>query len=322
MKIIHDFDDEYQDGINTNLKLTSFSDDDPNIVLFSGLGCTYKKELHEQFKNYSRRIFLNLADPCGLYAPHDKLGQNHFQQHEFFTDVFSICPMTVEWCNNQTNSNKWKYVFYPFNPDMWENASYNKKYDICYAGGIHSLDHLECVNIIRKFNYKFISLFPFDGVTDLNVTTREKCNIISETKISVCYNTLYLTEDHVHQFLAYPNIKEHKAFSPDFVYPCGKRLTIPQFKSRAHEAAYSKSLLLVKKDNWNIMKDYYKGQDFTKKPETDIECLYFDHNNDLFYIIDHIIQNWNDYQHVVDNAYNKSLNFTVQNMIEFIKENL
>lgn len=51
---------------------------------------------------------------------------------------------------------------------------------------------------------------------------------------------------------------------------------MPQFKVRNHEIASSKSLLIVKRDPWNLMEDFY---------EPEKEFIYFDNFEELHDII-------------------------------------
>ena len=86
---------------------------------------------------------------------------------------------------------------------------------------------------------------------------------------------------------------------------------MPQFKTRMHEAAFSRTLNLVMRDSWNIAEQYYE-------PET--EFIYFDNAQDLERKINDIINNWSDYNDMIGRAYTKSLQYTTENFINKIKE--
>jgi len=87
---------------------------------------------------------------------------------------------------------------------------------------------------------------------------------------------------------------------------------MPQFKTRMHEAAFSKTLNLVMKDKWNIAEEYY---------EPEKEFIYFENADDLFSKVRMISNNWSDFQEIVERAYNKSLQYTTDNFVKQIKEN-
>lgn len=317
MKIVHDFSGECVDGINTYLNLEEFADDSNDKVLFYGIDSTINESLKEQYKDYNRRILLDLWSPCQLYV-HDALGQNYFEQCSYFTDVYSICPFTVEWANMTTNSNKWKYVFYPWQPSI-APTDFDKKYDVCFVGGIHSHDHVDAILAIEKFNYRFISQMAYKEATDFNVSTKQKLNLIAQSKITICYNLLYLKSDHVHHAIHYyPNISENLAFNSltriegPYFEP---RYTIPQFKSRLHEAASGKSLILCKNEPWNLADSYYR---------LDQDYLSFNHNSELSDIIDNLLKDWNSerIQNIINSAYVQAHKYTTKNLIKYIEETL
>ena len=75
-----------------------------------------------------------------------------------------------------------------------------------------------------------------------------------------------------------------------------------------HEAAISKTLNLVYRDQWNVVEDWYTP---------DKEFIYFDNKQDLENKIQDILGNWDDYQYIINNAYNRAMKYTTD---EFIKE--
>jgi hypothetical protein len=87
----------------------------------------------------------------------------------------------------------------------------------------------------------------------------------------------------------------------------------PQFKTRVHEAAISKTLNLVYRDRWNVVEDYY---------EPDKEFIYFDSHLDLKNKIRDISNDWENYSEIVENAYQKSMKYTVENFINHIREDI
>ena len=65
----------------------------------------------------------------------------------------------------------------------------------------------------------------------------------------------------------------------------------------------------MRKDEWNVVEDFY---------EPDKEFIYFQNEKDLDNKIKDISNNWDDYQEIVDNAYNKSLLYVTEKFIEKI----
>ena len=83
------------------------------------------------------------------------------------------------------------------------------------------------------------------------------------------------------------------------------RLT--QHKSRVVEAARAKSLILCKKDDFNIIEDLFiPNQDFV---------YYNDDNFDE--VVSEILNNYSDYQFMIDNAFKKvSTQYDIKNFVE------
>lgn len=308
MKIVHDFSEECFDGVNTYLDLEEFGDNSEEIVLFYGIACTNNKELQEQYKHYKKRIILDLWSPCQLYS-NDRIGQNYFEQCSYFTDVFCICPCTVEWANRQTNSDKWKFIFYPWQPKL-KPVNFDKKYDVCFVGGIHSQEHKDAIDLISsKFNYRFISQMDLPQVTDFNVSTQEKLNIIAQSKITLCFNLLYLTENQCHFALNNYDLQTNEAFGDLRKIGHGNfsRYTIPQFKSRMHEAAIGQSLILCKNDPWNISGAFYAPT----------ELIYYNENF-LELTINDILKQYDNLSLMIKNAEIRAETYTTKKLIEYI----
>jgi len=85
---------------------------------------------------------------------------------------------------------------------------------------------------------------------------------------------------------------------------------MPQFKVRNHEIASSKSLLLVKKDPWNLMEDFY---------EPEKEFIYFENFDELNDRIRDVSENFDNYKHIIESAYDKSKKYTAEEIYQYIK---
>ena len=73
----------------------------------------------------------------------------------------------------------------------------------------------------------------------------------------------------------------------------------PQLKSRPFEAAFGKSLILCKKDEWNIIETWFtEGEEF----------IYYSSAEELRTIIDDVLNNFEKYEEIVENAYNRAIN--------------
>lgn len=313
MEIVYDFSGETLDGGVTTFNLHQFSKQSSDTVLMYGSNSTSNIQLHNRYAHYKNKYFLDLWSPCTLYTINN--GKNYHQLIDFFTKVYCICPYTTKWYNAIHNTDKIEYILNVVNPDLI-SKDYTKQYDICYFGGLHSPELVECVNIISKFNYRFMSQMqlPIDyqtgKVTNPRLSWQDKNDLVAKCKIGVCYNLLYLTPPQTQLFINFPQMSENPMY-PGFLttldYP---KPNIPQFKTRVHECIMGKTLVLCKKDPWNIIEDFY---------EPDKDFVYFNDNSELKQKIKDILNNWDHFKQITENAYKKlQNNYLLQHLIKKI----
>ena len=140
--------------------------------------------------------------------------------------------------------------------------------------------------------------------TNINLNFQQKVNLVAQSKVSVCYNLVHVNSEHV------PNIKSHSKWDKNIAFSeVGKWNVMPQFKTRIHEAAISKTLNLVLRDKWNIIEEYYK-------PEK--EFVYFDNALDLKDKISDAVNHWERYQEITENAFKKARSYQIENFLDKI----
>lgn len=328
MLIVSDFTGDYKDGYNTTLRLEQYSKDG-DAVFFYGIQCGIDKKLLNRYKDYRRKILLDLWSPCAFFTD-----PNHFSILEGFDEVYSICPYTAEWTNEQLGMKLMRYSFYPVTPEtitpqatssgfrkLLNKLSFNagtashstelsglaKKYDICYVGGLYSQEHIAMMDIISKFKYVFVTQNKEKKATHKNLSNADKINLIAQCKIGICFNKLYPTESHIVNIKSYTGWQDNRAFDHLF-----DSISIaPQIKTRLHELALCKTLILCHRDPWNLVEDYYEpGKDF----------IYFDNIEDLKTLIPEILANFNAYQSVIDNAYRKVKNYSSLQLVDMVRK--
>jgi len=141
--------------------------------------------------------------------------------------------------------------------------------------------------------------------TTVNVPFQEKINFVGQSRVSVCYNILHDVERHVKAIQAYNSWEQNKAH-----IEVGKQNIRPQFKTRMHEGAISKTLNAVKRDPWNLAELYYEpGKEF----------LYFDTHKELELIIEDAKNNWDKYEPIVERAYRRAMNYTTDKFVDVVK---
>ena len=312
MLILEDISAEVPDTNSYHWNLKELSQDSSDEVLMYGYNSSFNPDFHKNCKDFKRKVFFNNWAPCEFAQHKDHNNKNAVEYDSLFDEVYSICPYSNEWLNTLNLDRKYKTIFYPFNSNIIPEKC-EKKYDVIYHGGIHGQEHFNCLLTMKEFNYRYVTMtnhinqmtqqcLPF--ATNVNLNFQEKINLVAETKVSVCYNIVHVAPQHIPAIESYPEWKNNEAFME-----VSKWNIMPQFKTRAHEAAISKTLNLVQRDPWNIIEKYYV-------PEK--EFIYFKNETDLRDKIKDITNNWNDYQTIIENAYKKALSYTTENFVQLI----
>lgn len=224
-----------------------------------------------------------------------------FSSYDFeFHKIFTLCPYTSEWSNNKENNNRRVPIYFPFNENDIPGEE-QKLYDIIYTGHIVSKKIYDYIKVIAKFNYRFVSNQKNSLVTNLGASYHDKLNLIARSKITLVSNLLYPKLKHFKNIWSYEDWYQNDAFKkvprPSQLWKIftDKNIVVPQLKSRVFEAAFCKSLILCKKDDFNVIERYF---------EPNKEFVYFEDN--LQKKIFEILQNFSDYQDIIDNAYRRA----------------
>lgn len=283
--------------------LSPHNDESSDEVLMNGAEWIYNHNIKEPFKDYKRKCLLALWSPCEFTATP---GYFHFDHYDFFTDVYCVCPFTCQFMNDHYGYEKFKYIPYPYtNRTVTEFGNYDA--DCSWMGSIHGQDHISAVEVMQNFKYKFLTSqrntwmrhpYEFNKCTHVMLSNEEKLIELSKCKSSLSFNMIYMS----------PASKKNdgRAFEKF------EEGIMPQFKVRSHEIASCKSLMLVKKDPWNLVEDFY---------EPEKEFLYFETFDELKDIIQDISVNFSKYEGIIESAYNRSLDYTVEKIYKYIQTN-
>lgn len=188
----------------------------------------------------------------------------------YVDNAFTIVSPNVTGRKGRTN------VFFPFNPKYIPEPT-EKLYDVIYTGYVNIPHVRRLANIISQYNYRYVSFQRQNGLeTNLGVSYVEKLKLVSQSKVSV-----------IHNMLSYGT---------------------PQLKSRTFEAAFSRTLMLVLKDKYNVIEEWFvENEDF----------VYFESEEDLQEKLNTILADYSNYQYLIDNAYNKAINeYTTEKFVE------
>lgn len=273
-----------------------------------------------------------------------------FRREEYewcFYKILSVCPYTTEWLNKSQGKERRQFVFFPFNENLIPPPA-EKLYDVIYCGPITAREVLDIVKTLSKFNYRFVA--PSEDIlfgvikklrivrkikkilkipprrerylTNKDVTNQEKLKLISQSRVTIVHNILFEDVLAVWQIQKMPDFEDNGAFALipkrnilrsilDFIL-C-KEYIVPQQKTRLFEAALCRSLILCRRDPFNIVERFFvPGKEFVYYEEDKLEETLRD-----------ILNHYEDYSGIIENAYQKaSRNYTTKAFFEKYLKNL
>tara|TARA_Y100000114_G_scaffold145321_1_gene154876 strand:- start:860 stop:1699 length:840 start_codon:yes stop_codon:yes gene_type:complete len=259
------------------------------------------------FSNYERKVYLQGEQPCGFYINNDnpeRYQNAHLKLGDYFDEIYSTCPYSSKWLNLINGYDKYRPTVFPYNLEFaaTEEGIPEKEYDVCYWGNLMPWSETvsNILETIVKFNHRYYTLgvgvphHILKQATGINSPRTEMFNSLRKSKIMPTSNMLYLTDKEVESIKKLPRWQECEAFTH-----LNQNL-LPQQKPRPVEAMMNKTLMLVKQDPWRIMENWFI-------PDEDF--VYYKEDKDLEPKIKEIINDWNSYEHIVENAYNKVSKF-------------
>jgi hypothetical protein len=336
MKVVYDLSGGYPDDIDHYLKYHEMGDDSETNIMFFGYNAINNKALKEKYKHYDRKIAVTGEQPCAFLSGQQDVINLSADADNYFDKVYTICPYTAKWLNGLHGNEKFESAIIPYNINDIPKKEYEKEFDVIYWGNIHSEDHIAIMDSLPLFKSNLFTVHPahwsapafsyggrFDDgkrnpdgrpydryvpekyvklISGVSTPRIEMWDVLRKTKIFVVTNTLYLSEAHTMSVKALPAHNSNEAFSH-----VDQRI-VPQMKTRVVEAAFNKTLSLVKKDPWNVVERWFE-------PEKDY--LYYESNEQLPLLIKEISNNWDKYKQITENAYNKAVeNYTAQKLFK------
>ncbi len=231
-------------------------------------------------------------------------GENFDFYDYSFHKVFTLCPYTAEYLNNLQGAKRRIPIFFPFSKESIPEIR-NKDIDIIYTGHIIAKPIYKDIKIISNFNYRLVSNSKNKLVTDFGVSYQEKIDLISRSKVTLVHNLLYPTFQHLKEVWKYPDWHNNLAFKclpqPSSwikFFLSRKTMLVPQLKSRVFEAAFSRSLILCKRDPFNVIENFFEpGEEF----------IYFE-EGELKEKLEDILLNYKKYLPIIEKAYVKAVN--------------
>ncbi len=230
------------------------------------------------------------------------LGDNQNLYDGDFYKVFTLCPFTADYLNKQQGIERRVPIFFPFN-ERYVPAKQKKIFDVIYTGHIVAPPVLRDIKTIGEFNYRFASNSAHPLVTNKGVSYEEKMDLIAQTRITLVHNLLYPRFYHLLNIWRYPQWRENKAFKqlPGLLsvakfFINRSEMVVPQLKSRVFEAAFARSLILCKKDPFNVIENFF---------EPEKEFVYYEEGQ-LKTTLDSILNSYSKYEGVTERAFERA----------------
>lgn len=320
MKTYKDLSGNYQDCIITYQNYEKYDIED-GISFGYGYNLMSNSKILKEM--HGKRLYFNGELPCSFSSGWNDL-EKSIDLEGNFDNIFSICTLTNKWANELFFNNRKKFIDGMFTIDEINIPKEKEKiYDSIFYGSVCGKEHEGIIKTVCNFNSNFITLGenywnPNENIdwnclsgliTHRNIDTFLKWDIIQKTKVVPIVNKLYLHKKHIDNIKQIPHYEKNECFSHlDMINQC------PQLKPRIVEASLFKSLMVVKRDPWNLIECWFSpGEDF----------LYFESLDELYEIIRDSSRNFEKYSNIVESAYNKAIEmFTTEKMIKYMKENI
>lgn len=261
------------------------SDELPNAVIYMGKQGDINVE-----HNGSLNLFLDFEQP-NMWM-HEDSYNNCILNEQRYNYILSLCPYTSKWRNEDIGMRK--YITIPHFINKRYLVEKEKQYDVIYTGNVKNY-HIWIIDSVKKFNHRILSGQGF--------SYQVKLQMIAQSRISLVHNLLYLDNDQMNF------IEGIKDYQSNPIFSSARQLGIcPQLKTRLFEAAACKSLILCKRDPWNVIERYFSPDEF----------VYFD-EPELEDVMKTILNNYDSYKPIVEKAYNRFINnYTTDKIINYI----
>lgn len=242
---------------------------------------------HAWFKG-KKVVYLELEEPNRFFLLD---WFNHLSYDGYFHKVFSICPYTCDWLNKKYKRQHRTHTFIPLNGNIFPPER-PKIYDVVYAGHVFPGEITRMIDAMRRFNYRLVSNSQDPRVTDHGVSNAQKLEIMARSRITLVHNLLFLTDFHLKNIEAIGDIGHNQAFRL-----ARQQKIVPQIKGRTFEAAFCKSLILCRRDPFNVIERYFTpGEEF----------IYYDEGGLADTIAD-VLANYDRYLPIVERAYRRAV---------------
>lgn len=226
-----------------------------------------------------RKIYLELEEP-NRFLVADKMFNRTLVPDSLFESVLSICPYSTKYFGGLSEVKR-QYVFFPTNLAFIPEEK-ERDFDVVYSGHLHSPEIRKFLMQLQGLKICVISNSSDPLVTHKGVTHKEKMDLVARAKYSIVHNQLFMNRGQRQNLkINLPDYAQHGAFSAVKKNPVAHFLDrgitrAPQLKSRLFEAAACGTIPIVVKDEWNLVQDWYRKDEYIESPENDLGAVIFD----------------------------------------------
>lgn len=237
---------------------------------------------------------------------------------KYFYKIFTICPYTADWLNDIYGVKKRTPIFFPIS-EKYIGDKKNKDIDVLYSGHIISDELRKELMELSRFNHAIISNSVDTLVTHRAISYEAKMKMYARSKITLVHNIIFKTYPH-----RYMNVWKMKDWRKNAAFAqipppwrfwelFTKNIYVPQLKSRVFEAAMGGSLILCRRDDFNIIERYFTpGKEF----------VYYERGK-LTETITQILTKYPKYEKIAENAHRRAVReYTVRAFVRKYLKNL
>lgn len=233
--------------------------------------------------------------------------------NEKFALVMNLCPYTCRYLNHKYNTTKYVETLFPVEADGLPapNPPECRDLKVFYVGHVHDDPVVRMIRKVVTWKLPTRVLNQLDVAME-TATFDVKMATYNRAKIAIVHNTLP-------QLNKLPKWAEADTIDPSIAlwYKPGDAPT-PQMKSRMTEAAAMQCVILCYRNDANgadlIEQRYY---------QPGVHFLYWSEQNELANLIDHVLDNYNDYVPMAQRARALTLErYTTQAMVTRIEQEL
>lgn len=293
------YDDDW--SLFFGYEMEDFSENDLDECLHIGDALLHQENFNEVINKYSKNYFLPLG---GITCFFTNNINKYLKNLNFFDKIFTNEKIVEEFLVNLDIN--CKFIGHGFPTRSNElisilNKVNSKDLDCIYSGFIYDQDHLDIVNVIKNYSHiytsnsknknYYLNFFDFFNVNkSFGLSKMQIYNLTYKAKLGICINLLYLNHDQINFFSTLPRIKKMRDY--DYIM---RTKNIPNWKGRLFDLSMFQSIMIIKKDKWNLIEDDL----FIPKKH----FIYYENKDDLIDIVSEVLKKYDTYKILAKNAY-------------------